>query len=180
MNETSIDKLVLDILVKNENATRRLNSTTKALEKFYAQVEKFDKNNKVLDKLNNISPTSTRGGSTSGGGSKRKDNVNIFATLGKWNYMINMARYYGRSLANIVQLSMDYVETQNLWQVANRNNIAQASEFIDKMNKAYGISEATLMNYQALFKTMLSSLQYTVQILMNFQNLWSKFRGLLT
>lgn len=73
MNETSIDKLVLDILVKNENATRRLNATTKALEKFYAQVEKFDKNNKVLDKLNNISPTSTRGGSTSGGGSKRKE-----------------------------------------------------------------------------------------------------------
>ena len=33
MNETSIDKLVLDILVKNENATRRLNATTKALEK---------------------------------------------------------------------------------------------------------------------------------------------------
>ena len=158
MNETSIDKLVLDILVKNENATRRLNATTKALEKFYAQVEKLDKNNKVLDKLNNISPTSTRGGSTSGGGSKRKDNVNIFATMGKWNYMINMARYYGRRLANIVQLSMDYVETQNLWQVANRNNLEMADEFINKMNKAYGVSEATLMNYQAIFKNMLSAL----------------------
>lgn len=158
MNETSIDKLVLDILVKNENAARRLNATTKALEKFYAQVEKFDKNNKVLDKLNNISPTSTRGGSTSKGGSKRKDNVNIFATLGKWNYMINMARYYGRSLANIVQLSMDYVETQNLWQVANRNNLEMAEQFIQKMNKAYGVSEATLMNYQAIFKNMLSAL----------------------
>jgi hypothetical protein len=106
------------------------------------------------------SPTSTGGGKTSNGGTNKnkKDNVNIFATLGKWNYMINMARYYSRSLANIVKLSMDYVETQNLWQVANRNNIAQASEFIDKMNKAYGISEQTLMNYQALFKTMLSSL----------------------
>lgn len=159
MNEASIDKLVLDIIVKNENATRRINNTTKALEKFYAQVEKFDKNNKFFDKLNNISPTSTGGGKTSNGGTnKTNKNLNIFATLGKWNYMINMARYYSRSLANIVQLSMDYVETQNLWQVANRNNIAQASEFIDKMNKAYGISEATLMNYQALFKTMLSSL----------------------
>lgn len=159
MNETSIDKLVLDILVKNENATRRLNATTKALERFYAQVEKFDKNNKVLDKLNNISPTSTRGGSTSGGGSsKTSKNLNMFATLGKWNYLINMARYYGRSLANIVQLSMDYVETQNLWQVANRNNLEMAEQFIQKMNKAYGVSEATLMNYQAIFKNMLSAL----------------------
>ena len=160
MNETSIDKLVLDILVKNENATRRLNATTKALEKFYAQVEKFDKNNKFFDKLNNISPTSTGGGKTSNGGTNRnkKDNVNIFATLGKWNYMINMTRYYGRSLANIVQLSMDYVETQNLWQVANRNNLEMAEQFIQKMNKAYGVSEATLMNYQAIFKNMLSAL----------------------
>ena len=158
MDGTSIDRLTLDIVVNNENATRRINNITKAIEKLNTAMGKSGNIDKVLDKINNVSPTSTRGGSTSKGGSKRKDNVNIFATLGKWNYMINMARYYGRSLANIVQLSMDYVETQNLWQVANRNNIAQASEFIDKMNKAYGISEATLMNYQALFKTMLSSL----------------------
>ena len=159
MNETSIDKLVLDILVKNENATRRLNATTKALEKFYAQVEKFDKKNKFFDKLNNISPTSTGGGKTSNGGTnKTNKNLNIFATLGKWNYLHNMLRYYGRSLANIVQLSMDYVETQNLWQVANRNNLEMAEQFIQKMNKAYGVSEATLMNYQAIFKNMLSAL----------------------
>ena len=159
MNEASIDKLVLDIIVKNENATRRINNTTKALEKFYAQVEKFDKNNKFFDKLNNISPTSTGGGKTSNGGTnKTNKNLNIFATLGKWNYMINMARYYSRSLANIVQLSMDYVETQNLWQVANRNNLEMAEQFIQKMNKAYGVSEATLMNYQAIFKNMLSAL----------------------
>lgn len=105
------------------------------------------------------SPTSTGGGKTSNGGSnKTSKNLNIFATLGKWGYMINMARYYGRSLANIVQLSMDYVETQNLWQVANRNNLEMAEEFIQKMNKAYGVSEATLMNYQAIFKNMLSAL----------------------
>lgn len=89
---------------------------------------------------------------------KTLKNVGITASLGKWNYMINMARYYGRSLANIVQLSMDYVETQNLWQVANRNNLDIADQFIEKMNKAYGVSEATLMNYQAIFKNMLSAL----------------------
>lgn len=158
MAETSIDRLTLDIVVNNENATRRINNITKAIEKLNTAMGKSGNIDKVLDKINNVSPTSTRGGSTSKGGTNKKDNVNIFATLGKWNYMINMARYYGRSLANIVQLSMDYVETQNLWQVANRKNIAQASEFIDKMSKAYSISEQTLMNYQALFKTMLSSL----------------------
>lgn len=158
MAETSIDRLTLDIVVNNENAARRINNITKAIEKLNTAMGKSGNIDKVLDKINNVSPTSTRGGSTSKGGSKRKDNVNIFATLGKWNYMINMARYYGRSLANIVQLSMDYVETQNLWQVANRNNLEMAEQFIQKMNKAYGVSEATLMNYQAIFKNMLSAL----------------------
>lgn len=158
MAETSIDRLTLDIVVNNENATRRINNITKAIEKLNTAMGKSGNIDKVLDKINNVSPTSTRGGSTSGGGSKRKDNVNIFATMGKWDYMINMARYYGRSLANIVQLSMDYVETQNLWQVANRNNLEMAEQFIQKMNKAYGVSEATLMNYQAIFKNMLSAL----------------------
>lgn len=159
MAETSIDKLTLEILLKDNNFVRKLNNMTKAVENYKKAVGDSKDFEKIANILNGVSPTSTRGGSTSKGGSnKTSKNLNIFATLGKWNYMINMARYYGRSLANIVKLSMDYVETQNLWQVANRNNIAQASEFIDKMNKAYGISEATLMNYQALFKTMLSSL----------------------
>lgn len=158
MAEASIDRLTLDIVVNNDNATRRINAVTKAIEKLNTAMGKSNNIDKVLDKINNVSPTSSRGGSTSKGGSTKNKNVGIFATLGKWNYMINMTRYYGRQLANIVQLGMDYVETQNLWQVSNRNNIAQAAEFIDKMNQAYGISEATLMNYQALFKTMLSSL----------------------
>lgn len=159
MAETSIDRLTLDIVVNNDNATRRINNITKAIEKLNTAMGKSGNIDKVLDKINNVSPTSTRGGSTSKGGSnKTNKNLNIFATLGKWNYMINMARYYGRSLANIVQLSMDYVETQNLWQVANRNNLEMAEQFIQKMNKAYGVSEATLMNYQAIFKNMLSAL----------------------
>lgn len=237
MDGISIDKLTLEILLKENDVVKRINAIAKAVENLKKVSGDIDK---VAEKLNNISPTSTQGGSTSKGGTNKKDknkswteqtykinkfgqsilaqsvsvkkfndtmsktvryfdeqgkslktitteidaygnkvqkiqsfqdnqnkktpkttgknNVNIFATLGKWSYMINMARYYGRSLANIVQLSMNYVETQNLWQVANRKNIAQASEFIDKMSKAYSISEQTLMNYQALFKTMLSSL----------------------
>jgi hypothetical protein len=158
MAEASIDKLTLDIVVNNDNAARRINNITKAIEKLNTAVSKSGNIDKVIDGLNNVSPTSTRGGKNSKGGSNKKDNVGIFATIGKWSYLINMTRYYGRSLANIVQLAMDYTETQNLWQVANRNNIALASEFIDKMSEAYGISEQTLMNYQALFKTMLSSL----------------------
>lgn len=156
---TSIDELRLDILVNSNNASKRINAVTKSIENLNKALSKSGNLDKVLGSLNSVSPTTTTGGkTTSSGTNKTLKNVGIFATLGKWNYMINMARYYGRKLADIVQLSMDYVETQNLWQVANRENVALASEFVDKMNKAYGISEQTLMNYQAIFKNMLSAL----------------------
>lgn len=139
----------------------KFNSLTRIITPFVDKVKEGETSLVALAQtLKSVkTPTSTGGGKTSNGGTnKTSKNLNIFATLGKWNYMINMARYYGRSLANIVQLSMDYVETQNLWQVANRNNLEMAEEFIQKMNKAYGVSEATLMNYQAIFKNMLSAL----------------------
>jgi hypothetical protein len=156
---TSIDELRLDILVNSNNASKRINAVTKSIENLNKALSKSGNLDKVLGSLNSVSPTTTTSGKTTSGGTNNTlKNVGIFATIGKWNYMINMARYYGRKLADIVQLSMDYVETQNLWQVANRNNIEMADEFIGKMNKAYGISEQTLMNYQAIFKNMLSAL----------------------
>ena len=139
----------------------KFNSLTRIITPFVDKVKEGETSLVALSQtLKSMkSPTSTGGGKTSNGGTnKTSKNINMFATLGKWNYLINMARYYGRSLANIVQLSMDYVETQNLWQVANRNNLEMAEQFIQKMNKAYGISEQTLMNYQAIFKNMLSAL----------------------
>lgn len=140
----------------------KFNSLTRIITPFVDKVKEGETSLVALAQtLKSVkAPTSTGGGKTSNGGTNKnqKDNLNIFATMGKWNYIINMARYYGQSLANIVQLSMDYVETQNLWQVANRNNLEMAEEFIQKMNKAYGVSEATLMNYQAIFKNMLSAL----------------------
>lgn len=157
MADTSIDRLTLDIVVNNDNATRRINSVTKAIEKLNTAVSKSGNLDKVLGTINNVSPKTPKGGSGTGGGVNTR-NLNIFSTLGKWNYYRNMARYYGKELYKMVQYAMDYVETQNLWQVANRNNLQMADEFIQKMNKAYGISEQTLMNYQGIFKNMLSAL----------------------
>ena len=53
---------------------------------------------------------------------------------------------------------MDFTETLNLWQKAMRGNVGEARNFITEMNRAYGISEKTLMQYQATFKNMLSAM----------------------
>lgn len=73
-------------------------------------------------------------------------------------FNIAMLFRFGRYMANIVQYGTDFTETLNLWQVAMRENLDQADEFINKMNKAYSISQRTLMNAQATFKNMVGSL----------------------
>ena len=71
---------------------------------------------------------------------------------------IYMLRRMGRFMGDLVQAGSDYYETLNLWQVAMRGNLDTADQFINKMNKAYGISTKTLMNAQAIFKNMIGLL----------------------
>jgi hypothetical protein len=78
--------------------------------------------------------------------------------IGKWGVVVASARRLGRFMGNIVQAGSDYTETLNLWQVAMRENLDLADEFVNKMSKAYGISSKTLMNAQATFKNMIGSL----------------------
>lgn len=98
--------------------------------------------------------------SSSGGGSSSKiaKSVGIFTQLGRFNYYLNMMRHYGKAIGSAVQKAIDFNETLNLWQVSMRSNIGLAEEFITKMSKAYGLSQETLMRYQATFKNMLSAL----------------------
>jgi hypothetical protein len=70
----------------------------------------------------------------------------------------NITKQLGQDLAKVVQYGIDYQETLNLWQTAMRGNVSQARVFTSEMTKAYGISSATLMNYQATFKNMLGAL----------------------
>lgn len=81
-----------------------------------------------------------------------------FLKVAKWGSTIFMARRLGRVVAEIAQKGADYTETLNLWETAMGTNITLATEFVNKMNEAYGISEKTLMNAQATFKNMLGGL----------------------
>lgn len=99
--------------------------------------------------------------STTGGvvvGNKLGRTLNFGSMVAKLYFVRNITKQLGQDLAKVVQYGIDYEETLNLWQVAMKGNTAEARKFITEMNKAYGISEATLMNYQAIFKNMLSAL----------------------
>ena len=89
---------------------------------------------------------------------KTLKNFSLNQILNKVYFLRNYTKQMARNIAQIIQDGIDYNETLNLWQVAMRGNRKEAEEFINTMNKAYGISTKTLMNYQAIFKNMLSTL----------------------
>lgn len=86
-----------------------------------------------------------------------KSNGGVFG-FAKIGISLHLMRRMGRFMANLVQSGSDYIETLNLWQVAMQNNLDVADKFVNKMQKAYGISTKTLMNAQATFKNMIGSL----------------------
>ena len=82
-----------------------------------------------------------------------------FLKLSRWTAIVYAARRLGNLMGDIVQKGSDFGETLNLWQVSmGEKFLPQATEFVDKLNEAYGISKKTLMNSQAIFKNMLGSL----------------------
>ncbi|MGN0960775.1 MAG: hypothetical protein ACI4PF_01085 [Christensenellales bacterium] len=84
--------------------------------------------------------------------------LSLTKMLNKVYFLRSYTKQMFASISGIVEKAVDYTETLNLWQVAMRQNRTEAEQFINTMNKAYGISTQTLMNYQAIFRNMLSSL----------------------
>jgi hypothetical protein len=123
------------------------NETIKSLDAVIERLSLIDKGLGGIKSNSHIRKSSSRTPKSSSGFG--------FAKLGVSVYML---RRMGRFMANLVQAGSDYNETLNLWQVAMRNNLDVADQFVNKMQKAYGISTKTLMNAQAIFKNMIGSL----------------------
>lgn len=137
MANTTIDTLQLDIVVNSNTATSNLKKTT--------------------NEINNLN-NSIKGTKKGGGLSNIGKSLNFGAVIGKLYFIRNITKKLSNTLANVVQYGIDFTETLNLWQTAMRGNIGEARIFIAEMNKAYGIAETTLMQYQATFKNMLSAM----------------------
>lgn len=84
--------------------------------------------------------------------------LDLYAQLNNLKTFFNGLSRFVKKIYSIAEYGSDYTETLNLWSVAMRDNLDLADEFINKMNKAYGISKKVLMDAQATFKNMLSTL----------------------
>ena len=162
-----IDTLQLDIIVNNKGTTARINATTKALKDLHKVISDINGSGGVDGAVNGGGGLYSGGNTSRGSGARRnganvanslKRSLNLGSMVAKLYFVRNVTKQLGQDLAKVVQYGIDYEETLNLWQTAMRGNISQARVFTKEMTKAYGISSATLMNYQATFKNMLGAL----------------------
>lgn len=141
--------LDLSIIGTSEKAVVSIDKTVEALNSLYSSLKQIynlgdTKKGGVLNKFT--------------AKSSKKSGIGTLLNIGKWTAILYTARRLGRVVGDIAQKGADYTETLNLWQVAMGDNLGIATEFVNKMNEAYGVSEKTLMNAQAIFKNMLGSL----------------------
>lgn len=137
-----------------DNVIKKLNQLNSALSVF--SEAKMSKTSETFNKLFNNGGGkggSGRRSNTSGGGG-----IGSLFNIAKITSTIYLTRRLAHTVGGVIQKGSEYTETLNLWQVAMRDNLDLADKFITKMNKAYGISEKTLMNAQAVFKNMIGSL----------------------
>jgi uncharacterized protein YqgV (UPF0045/DUF77 family) len=154
-----------DLTKATSNFLSLTNAITPFIDKVRSAQDALVALSKVMDKTNTMSVINTALDSTA----KKTSATSIKSTslgkalnfgwaLGKIYFIFNYTKRFAQMGTNMVQKAIDYTETLNMWQVAMRNNIDMADEFISKMNRAYGISEQNLMKYQATFKNMFSAL----------------------
>lgn len=70
----------------------------------------------------------------------------------------NLTKRLRVALANVYNSAVDYIETQNKFNMAMGSGKPQAVRFVNQMSEAIGIAKAELMDYQATYKNILSGL----------------------
>lgn len=168
MADTTIDTLKLQIQVSDKATAnlKRVSSAAKDVKKAFTELrtesgysvkiydEEYLKLKKIASKINSIG-NGRKGGNKSGGVGQA---LGLGTSVFKIAATIRYTKKLGVAIGKMVQSGMDFTETLNLWQKAMRGNVGEARNFITEMNRAYGISEKTLMQYQATFKNMLSAM----------------------
>ena len=140
------------------------NNLTVALTPFVTKINEAEKGlvalNGILSKSSGKKIAGLLGTPSSGGGKSNKNNnfLSFMQHTFKLATAIHLARRLATWVGKIAQAGGDYTETLNLWETSMGRNIDKAQKFVDTMNKAYGISDKTLMQAQATFKNMLGAL----------------------
>ena len=147
-----------------KNLYQKFQRLTRIVRPFVEEVQKAES---ALVAMNNVMQSTSNAKGTSGNiaSSDKKSSKNGLFNVSNMYHIVRVLQIVARgvqkvgsAMKDLLQYGMDYTETLNLWQVAMGANIDQADDFVNRMADAYGYATKTIMQYQATFRNMLSSL----------------------
>ncbi len=89
---------------------------------------------------------------------KAAKNTSRFFNIGTFSMILNYGRRIASTFAKITSLGIDFIEAANLFQVSMGEMYYQALRFNNELARAFGLSQAQLMRFQATFNNMLTAL----------------------
>ncbi len=160
--DTTIDTLKLNIRVtSNGDEIKRVERLTSALGKLDTALERVG-SHRTVDGVGavggEVAEIDSHSTSIADSTARANRNINFLGTISKLRIVAYSLKRIGNFVADIVQKGIDYTETLNLWKNSMRDNVTEARKFVNEMNRVYGFSDTTTMQYQATFKNMVASL----------------------
>lgn len=167
-NQTDIGIVIstkIDQAIKSaEQLNKKLEKTQKNLQKLGIKSGSVNKalSNMNTSKVKNLSNDAKKAGSSfdflSNQVKKATNGLHKGFDLGKMYFMFNTLKPIMQGIGGIIEKSVDYTETVNLFANAMGDLTGQAMTFQEKLSEAFGTAQTSMMKYQATYKNMLSAL----------------------
>lgn len=151
-NSAATFKDVITTTVKQLDAAGNvtgLKAITKTLDGASVVTAKFNADGQLLSKTLK---------QTSENGLHLKNALSTMFDLNKIYLYWNLTKRLRDKLKEIVNLAIDYVETENKFNMSMGDAKDNATRFVNQISEAVGIAKQTLMDYQSTFKNILSGL----------------------
>ena len=162
-----VDKLTLEIEDKASKSTDGIDTLITKLEKLEKQMDNtIPKMQKLVNAFGGLNTTtkktktSTTGVGTGGTQDTSSRNVQLANNIQrgiKWGVFTAGAYKAGTAMSRLLNLSNDYIETQNLFEVVMGKSTRQAWNFIESL-ESIGVNQEQAMRYQSSFYDLANSL----------------------
>ena len=143
----------------NQSVTKlisNLSSLNANIEKISNSLDKIDSSSKKAS--NSVKGTKDALNQMSSISSKLQSSFNTMFNVGKFYLVWNVTKRIRDSMISLINSSIDYIETQNLFDVSMANQSDKAYKFMNTMANTFGMARTELMNYQASFNNVMKSL----------------------
>lgn len=166
MNETNGNEVSVKIKTYAEDANKSLSKLTSTLETISNQIGEISVNmntltNNTKKATSGVNSTKNALADLSSASNKLKTSFNTAFNLGRLYLVWNVTKRIRDAMQKLIQSSIDYIETQNLFDVSMNKYQSNAYKFMNTMAETFGTARTELMNYQASFNNVLKSLPRT-------------------